>query len=182
MSEEEINCLIRYAALSKKAAVEIGTFKGGSACYISKALPESVPLFTLDPYISDSMIPEYRGNWLTAFLNILFYGRIKQVHLIKGYSFNISRSWSTSIDFLFIDGDHRYEKIKKDFEEWSHFLVSGGFILFHDSNRKDLSNDDFFDGYGWTGPTQLCSEIKKEQSSAFDHIESVCTLNIFRKK
>ena len=36
------------------------------------------------------------------------------------------------LDFLFIDGDHRYDAIKKDFELYSPFVRNGGLIAFHD--------------------------------------------------
>jgi len=36
------------------------------------------------------------------------------------------------IDFLFLDGDHTYDGVKKDFENYSHFVRKGGLIGFHD--------------------------------------------------
>ncbi len=36
------------------------------------------------------------------------------------------------IDFLFIDGDHSYEGVKKDYELYSPFVRKGGIIAFHD--------------------------------------------------
>lgn len=36
------------------------------------------------------------------------------------------------IDFLFIDGDHTYEGVKKDFEMYSSLVKNAGVIAFHD--------------------------------------------------
>jgi predicted O-methyltransferase YrrM len=36
------------------------------------------------------------------------------------------------LDFLFIDGDHRYEAVKQDFLLYSPFVKSGGIIVLHD--------------------------------------------------
>jgi predicted O-methyltransferase YrrM len=36
------------------------------------------------------------------------------------------------IDLLFIDGDHTYEGVKKDWEMYSPLVRSGGLIVFHD--------------------------------------------------
>jgi predicted O-methyltransferase YrrM len=36
------------------------------------------------------------------------------------------------VDFLFIDGDHSYEGVKRDFELWSPLVRPGGLIAFHD--------------------------------------------------
>ena len=36
------------------------------------------------------------------------------------------------IDFLFIDGDHTYQGVKKDFEMYSPLVSENGIIAFHD--------------------------------------------------
>ncbi len=41
------------------------------------------------------------------------------------------------LDFLFIDGDHTYEGVKKDFEMYSPLVRKGGIIAFHDIINKD---------------------------------------------
>jgi predicted O-methyltransferase YrrM len=37
-----------------------------------------------------------------------------------------------SIDFLFIDGDHTYEGVKRDYEMYSPLVRTGGIVAFHD--------------------------------------------------
>ena len=37
-----------------------------------------------------------------------------------------------TIDFLFIDGDHTYEGVRRDFEIWSVLVTPGGHVAFHD--------------------------------------------------
>ncbi|MBU37734.1 MAG: methyltransferase, partial [Anaerolineaceae bacterium] len=37
-----------------------------------------------------------------------------------------------AIDFLFIDGDHRYEAVRRDFQLYSPLLRPGGIVAFHD--------------------------------------------------
>lgn len=39
------------------------------------------------------------------------------------------------LDWLFIDGDHRYERAKGDFDLYKEFVRPGGFIGFHDINN-----------------------------------------------
>jgi len=36
------------------------------------------------------------------------------------------------LDFLLIDGDHRYAGVRRDFELWSPLVRKGGFVAFHD--------------------------------------------------
>jgi len=42
------------------------------------------------------------------------------------------KSYCASFDLIFIDGDHRYEGVKRDFELYSELLSERGVILFHD--------------------------------------------------
>ena len=41
-------------------------------------------------------------------------------------------SYCNEFDLIFIDGDHRYEGVKRDFENYRGLLSSRGVILFHD--------------------------------------------------
>lgn len=42
-----------------------------------------------------------------------------------------------TIDLLFIDGDHRYEGVKHDFETYSQLVSPGGMVAFHDIVTHD---------------------------------------------
>jgi len=41
------------------------------------------------------------------------------------------------LDFLFIDGDHTYEGVKRDFKMYSSLVKKGGIIAFHDIVEHD---------------------------------------------
>lgn len=41
------------------------------------------------------------------------------------------------IDFIFIDGDHRYDAIKKDYEMYEPLVRPGGVIAFHDIGKNE---------------------------------------------
>lgn len=64
------------------------------------------------------------------------------------------------VDFLFIDGDHAYESVKRDFELYSPLVRPGGLVAFHDVS--DHSNDDtegvrrFWAELRATGRTEEC--------------------------
>ena len=45
------------------------------------------------------------------------------------------------IDLLFIDGDHTYEGVKKDFEMYSPLVKKNGIIGFHDIVMTRLHSD-----------------------------------------
>lgn len=49
------------------------------------------------------------------------------------------------IDFLFIDGDHTYQGVKKDFELWSPLVARTGMLAFHDIvNHPDQPTIDVY--------------------------------------
>lgn len=39
-------------------------------------------------------------------------------------------------DVIFVDGDHRYDGVRKDFEKWFPHLAPGGHMIFHDASKS----------------------------------------------
>lgn len=58
---------------------------------------------------------------------------IENIELIRGYFADVAKTWDKPIDILHIDGRHRYEDVKEDYELWSKFVRPGGVILLHDT-------------------------------------------------
>jgi cephalosporin hydroxylase len=44
----------------------------------------------------------------------------------------------TPFDFLFIDGDHSYAGVKRDYEMYSPLVKPGGWVGFHDINDTEI--------------------------------------------
>lgn len=42
------------------------------------------------------------------------------------------------VDFLFIDGDHHYEAVKRDFEMYSKLMMDSGVVVFHDALETNI--------------------------------------------
>ena len=77
---------------------------------------------------------------------------------------------------IFIDGDHRYEAVRKDFDDWFPHVRPGGFMLLHDSRR--LPGDYMFNR-GWPGPTQLASEL--EGCPEVRQVDRADTITVWKK-
>ena len=60
------------------------------------------------------------------------------------------------LDFLFIDADHTYEGVKRDFEMYSPLVREGGIIAFHDI----VPCDKIHDPEGKFGASRFWNEIK----------------------
>ena len=69
------------------------------------------------------------------------------------------------LDFLFIDGDHTYEGVKKDFEMYSRLVKENGVIAFHDIVPHDQRHDQ----HQVVGVHKFWEEIKYK----YDYIEIV---------
>jgi len=100
----------------------------------------------------------------------------QKIYLIQGDSHKIETFRKIEeilkgrkVDFLFIDGDHSYEGVKKDFEMYSPLVRKGGIIAFHDIIP------DYYTRYGiktgsWTGEVyKFWNEIKEK----YEHLEIV---------
>ena len=58
--------------------------------------------------------------------------RFNNVTYITGNSHEVSNDIDGKFDVIFIDGDHTYDGVKKDFELYSDLINKGGIICFHD--------------------------------------------------
>ena len=116
-----------------RTVVEIGTFRGGTMwlwCQIAKS-DASIISIDLKPK-TDS------GRRIARYL----YGlaiKSQNVQLVQGDSGNTNTKLQlekvlcgSNIDFLFIDGDHSYQAVKRDFELYSPLVRKGGIVAFHD--------------------------------------------------
>lgn len=81
----------------------------------------------------------------------------KRFSFITGDSAEVGKAWEKKVQYLFIDGDHSYEGVKKDIEAWIPHMDYGGIIGFHDYNHPkgnlmDVSkavNEFFGDNDSW---------------------------------
>ena len=100
-----------------------------------------------------------------SFFNTTFYPRlIKSTSEDAYYNFFVLQD--IKIDFLFIDGDHSYEGVKKDFELYSKLLNENGVIMIHDTDSNYetnliISEDAKKDHYGFDGPAKFVKELQK---------------------
>ena len=93
-----------------------------------------------------------------------FYPRfVKETSEEAYYNFFIRED--IQIDFLFIDGDHSYEGVKKDFDLYSNIITTKGMIVIHDtdptySKTLIVSEDAKKDFFPFDGPSKLVKELE----------------------
>ncbi len=158
----------QYAHESKGVIVEIGVMFGVTTRILLKH--SNCHVYGIDPIIPDSMNKNLIGSMEDINAVKLAY---QKFIFIKDYSYNAVKGWGADIGYLFIDGDHLYEAVKRDFNDWFPHVMQGGVISFHDSaaNRGGPKY--------WPGPSKFVDEILYDER--LEYIKTVETMTIFRK-
>jgi len=187
IGEEEIAVLSRYAGGSTRL-LEIGAAYGSSSLLLLAASPDRARVWSVDPFVQDS-----RGRFCASARAC--HDNVTRALEAAGWSWAVAK-WTLMVadsetacaewhdrgeplDFLFIDGDHRYDAVRRDFESWERFVVKGGHILIHDSRRLAGAPDHVFNR-GWQGPTRLAQELAGDRR--VELVEEVFSLSVFRKR
>lgn len=137
--------------------VEVGCWKGRSAAFMAVEINNSGKTIKFDcvdtwrgseteePHQMDSYVKN--GNLFHKFLQNT--ERVKHIITpVVGESVVVAKQYEDdSLDFVFIDGDHRYECVLEDINAWLPKIKSGGVIAGHD--------------YGW------CMDVRKAVHEVF---------------
>jgi len=119
-----------------KILLEVGTASGGTLfLFCQVAEPDAIVISVDLPGGSfGGGYPEWRIPLYKSFAK-----GGQRIHLIRADSHDpktleiVKRILGGGrLDFLFIDGDHTYEGVKRDFEMYSPLVRRGGMIAFHD--------------------------------------------------
>lgn len=139
--------------LAKKAnngvIVEIGSYKGKSTICLGYGSKDGsgVRVYAIDPHQGNLSLNKHALPSLKEFKT-----NISQNKEIKDYVlplFITSEAANEIVkqkaDLVFIDGDHSFPSVLKDFQLWNSKLNEGGIIAFHDS-------------FSWEGVIQVIDE------------------------
>ena len=162
---------IQFYASGRTKACEIGVFEGVNSARISQVLSESGNLYSIDPFFKGRLGISYEK--LIAHLHVKRTGNYSKVNWLRGLSHQCASFVPDDLDFLFIDGDHSYEGISKDWEEYSCKVKLNGLVLLHDSfaaeNSRALGSHTFFE-----------EVISKDER--FEFVERVDSMAVIRRK
>ena len=151
--------------------VEIGVLNGETSNYFLENC--KLPIFGIDPLIPDSMNDELVGNINS--INML-KRKYSNYTFIKDYSYNAVLSFNYKFDYLFIDADHTYEAVKKDFHDWFPLLNRGGYVSFHDSAKYRGGP------HHWEGPSRLVDELIADlKNNGLEYYRTIYSLTSFKK-
>jgi predicted O-methyltransferase YrrM len=117
--------------LKPKYILEIGRWLGGSTILLASAANVSGGgrLISVDLKVK---APQYaQDDTIKLHLNKLGLTNF-ELHVGSSYTFDPK----CEVELAFIDGDHSYEGVKKDFENASKYLTANAEIVFHDAAQS----------------------------------------------
>ena len=117
--------------------VEIGSYLGASSVLLAKGLRSGV-LYCIDTWENDAMTEGRRNTYEEFEQNTEIYSH--KIIPTRGWSSNVFAEIASKvekIDLFFIDGDHSYEAVKKDWQLYSALLTKGSIVIFHDYGWAD---------------------------------------------
>jgi predicted O-methyltransferase YrrM len=135
---------------SNMTMIEIGCYTGESTSFWCNHF---LKVFAIDPWIDgkgydDKDIASIK---MSNFVEAEFDSRLKKFdnfEKIKNFSYNVVDKFEDeSIDFIYIDGEHTYEGVKRDIELYQPKIKKGGYIAGHDYKPK------------WTGVIKAVDEV-----------------------
>ena len=166
VTDEIKSLLLILDKVKPKVILEIGTSRGGTLFLFSYITYKDATLISVD--LNQHL-------WVRILLEYILKGKQK-IFLIQGDSHSIETLRKiegilrdNKVDSLFIDADHSYEGVKKDFEIYSPLVRKGGIIAFHDIIP------DYYTKYGiktdsWAGEVyKFWNEIKGK----YEHLEII---------
>jgi hypothetical protein len=87
----------------RRSLVEIGTFEGGSAVILRRAMHPEALLTLIQPVCAGQHLGQ-RGSYRISRL-VVNRCRRGRVRFVRDYSFNVAKGWNTPLDFVFIEGE-----------------------------------------------------------------------------
>lgn len=117
-------------------SLEIGTNYGGTLLMLCTLSPPGSCIISID-------LPRGRFGGGYPLRKIPLYRRFprsgQRLHLIRADSHTVETKERVlrilsgePLDYLFLDGDHTYDGVRRDFEMYAPLVRSGGIVAFHD--------------------------------------------------
>lgn len=131
------------AAVRPSSYVELGVHNGFSylsACQAIEALGIPAAAYGVDTWKGDEHAGFY-GEQIYSALAAEHEPYVGFSRLIRAtFAEAVDKFADGAIDLLHVDGRHRYEDVREDYETWRPKLSPRGLVLFHDTN---IRHDDF---------------------------------------
>lgn len=126
-----------FSTTKNMEMIEIGCYSGESTVIFSDYFKNVI---TIDPLEANYDTKDSASQSDYRFVYEIFQQRTRtrnNIQLMKNKSddaYNILKSMDKKVDFVYIDGMHTYEQVKKDIQNYKNLINESGFIGGHDYN------------------------------------------------
>lgn len=165
-----------------RTILEVGSFLGFSSRWILEvSTPWQAKVVSVDPNVRHrifdrpaDILRQLNSNFISDRLEIVeaFFGEQgactysdyenyppqktrQEADQIFACRQRVGRTWDRRFDFIFIDGDHEYAAVMRDFEIALNLLTANGCIAFHDA-------------FSWPGVYEALTTIKQQYARSAD--------------
>lgn len=153
MADEELEWLAKTAS-DKQVIVEFGSHCGKSTRALADNAPANARIFAVDPWSGEYKDTENNqwdvlggSRWNDFQKNLFNHINVGRVIPIRKFSKDFALE-NEKADFVFIDGDHRYEVVLDDIINAMSWIKPGGIISGHDYGHE-----------AWPGVAQAVDEF-----------------------
>jgi predicted O-methyltransferase YrrM len=128
--------MARVKRLQPAIVVEIGTYRGGSLHCWSSVCPPTTHFVSIDlPWEANGEVDPEAD--MARMRDLFRPGQLLDWLKMDSHAAGTKNKLkdildSRQVDFLFIDGDHSYLGVKRDYELYHELVRPGGLIAFHD--------------------------------------------------
>jgi hypothetical protein len=138
--------------VTKGCIVEVGSYRGRSTVVLAlgAAAGHSPRVYAVEPHepfigvLGGEFGPEDKAAF---FRNMLRTGAYRHVRLLNISSEVLAPGWNQPVALLWLDGDHAYEGVRRDFDAWQPHLLPDCDVVLDDADDPEL------------GPYRLVQEL-----------------------
>jgi MMP 1-O-methyltransferase len=139
-------------AVRRGCIVEVGSYRGRSTVVLARgaAAGGNAPIYAVEPHehfvgaLGGEFGPEDRAAF---YRNMVRTGAYRQVRLLNVSSEILAPGWTEPVALLWLDGDHSYEGVSRDFHAWERHLLPACDVVLDDADDPAL------------GPYRLVEEL-----------------------
>lgn len=127
----------KLQGIKKPVGIEIGTDQGTTTEYLLRSIPD-LTLYGVDDYTENRTENIQNLTYQMYMDNVKKYSD-RHIHIRKTSDDALSEFKDESMDFIFVDGDHRYFQVLKDCQNYYPKVKKGGIFCGHDWSLPDVN-------------------------------------------
>lgn len=129
--------VLAQLARGQRSLAEIGVWHGVTTCRLRSVMAPDGTLFAVDPFPPGRLGLSLQRIIAHREVNRVKNGRVRWLEMTGDsaalFLTTEAEGCQLAMDLVFIDGDHSYEGLRKDWVAWSALIRLGGLVALHDT-------------------------------------------------